>query len=1623
MNNVDQTSIATLQVNSQNPYIGLESYREEYKEFFFGRSADIANLLKLIRNNPVTVLSGKSGLGKTSLINAGLVPELRKMDFLPIYLRLNFDDVEVGVLDQLKKIIYEECRKIDPSSPEFRNVSLWEYFHQLSLLRGFVEPVLIFDQFEELFTRGEFYDDRVKHFITELSNLIENEVPVEVQDKYEGEQIPLDLVAQHYRILISLREDYLARLETLSLTIPSLKKSRYRLLQMNADQALEAVLMPGREIIHEPEARQLLQFLFEEPNISQSLKHDIPEVEPFLLSLVCFQVNNRRKRRQEPHITSQLVEKIQVKNIIEEFYEKSVSFLTKGSRDLLEEKLLTADGFRKLQPKVDLVKEGHLEDSDIEKLIDKRILRKEIWSGREHLELIHDVLIPIIRKRKAELLTRQKKQKKLFYAGIAVIAIVALLLVGWRAHIKQAVEFQRTKGALEELKRLTQSDRRKQAEVVINLVASYLWSKGEEKSIQQLVSLMKEYEDLIPEKYGLIDQLNPIFEKESPKPTSGNYNAGTLPTGQTDLFPKSNSVNSQQEISPLTLVISKTSNISEEALLTEWKRMSLTLASSWGIPSPSSLKIERDDRLPKDQMVIRIPHDNSQNSENRKGGFIELNFEMQERPGHVLVSEEDVNKNRNLNNNNRLLADFFTRNKKDWIPITSLTFGGPWYLVPKWTQPIFKVAGHPTTSPQSGIAVALANRLLLNPESILNDDVIKILLERSYGKSPESVSEAFYTRGGLEGLKNDLIEIVKRRYSLMNLSQHLGFLSNYWKHDSDSAAGKAIRDQQKPEITFENLQGVREAQKSNLDSVFSSYQRLSDYSESLNYIKDQSEIRVDLGNRLYNLVVHDGDLRPEFLGPLEKLRAGVYYEFGIIYPQVLIYSVEALGDYEMVIECIHQGSADEVRKPVRLDSSSYLIQLAEEIKREALAHRIFWVDAEYVRQELADFEPNIKKFLFSQYTLTDLKQIFRGVISPTYDELEYRNHSHHEEAAKSIPQENTLFDIKWLMGSLVFWRQTAMDHLNLKQVRKALIQTQSARLQRDTKNAIAVGEMASLIGNGITYLRKDDITAAEESFLKAVRKNPKDATDAFLALYPDVSTFRKPLIEGVLERVVPPRVVPKPGGIASTVSLYTKEHYDLSLLLRDYKNELTTEDLNIVNLVLLHYNLQWRYYPDADKNINDLLIGYYQNKLSASHKYLTAYYCLLYNKQAKASPIRLELISKMLNESVSEFSENAIATIVWELVNLVQVEFNDFKWSADLLMELAKSNPKEFWVNYPIGHYLATARRELRYSEIALEQLARAKYLNAENNNAEQERLLAWINFAEGYAYHNLAKKRQNDNTETLARKGIKLLENIVEARATVANGRPDLIHLFPPLYGLYLINNEITKASLLIQRGVEDDPKNASYYLRFKFFTLIAQQKIQDASFLSENLHKENPGDQDLLFDLALGQILAGSEGIGYTCNKFFATSHEYKDYIRLLLYYHLAVSGNEPYGREILNNRWATIDPASWPKRMEWADVRVWRERLIGYYLGHVTEEELFEPAMTLEAFEKDPVSRLGFAFTAFQCEAFFYNALLKRARGDMKAFQENLKKATSTQIYEYYEYHMASYFLQTPILNKDI
>lgn len=304
------------QLDRDNPWPGLESYDEASTEFFSGRAAEADDLQRRIVDEPMTVLFGKSGLGKTSLLKAGVFPGLREKGLLPILLRLQVRPGTERLIEQVRLALFDALGAQEIEHPASADGETpWEYLHRTgqelwTRQNRLVRPVFVFDQFEELFTLGRMVPAEIAAFREDLADLVENRIPAGVAHGLENRpasELGLDLQAMPYKVVLALREDFLADLEGWRPTIPSLRRNRMRLLPMGPEQALQAVCNERtNHLVAEPLDREIVAFLASgtaTPEGDGSPEGGGPTVEPALLSLFCQGVTSTASGKARPAST------------------------------------------------------------------------------------------------------------------------------------------------------------------------------------------------------------------------------------------------------------------------------------------------------------------------------------------------------------------------------------------------------------------------------------------------------------------------------------------------------------------------------------------------------------------------------------------------------------------------------------------------------------------------------------------------------------------------------------------------------------------------------------------------------------------------------------------------------------------------------------------------------------------------------------------------------------------------------------------------------------------------------------------------------------------------------------------------------------------------------------------------------------------------------------------------------------------------------------------------------------------------------------------------------------------------------------------------------------------------
>src|SRR6266536_2888291 len=393
-------------VDPQHPWLGLDSFTEETRGYFYGREEEVAELARRVQRKLLTILFGQSGLGKTSILRAGIVPRLRPEGYCPVYVRLDYSPESPPPSEQIKQAIFRATQGSGhwtQAGVAVEGESLWEFLHH----RGDILhdesgktllPLLIFDQFEEIFTlaqNDDFGRKRAAEFLEDLADLVENRAPKALEARMEHDDTIVerfDFTRSDYRIIIALREDYLAHLEGVKGIMPSITQNRMRLARMTGEQALAAVMKPGGKLVNEEVAEAIVRFVAGGSELRNA------EVEPSLLSLICRELNNARIAQGGTEISAGLLAGSR-DTILSEFYERALADQPAGVRKFIEDEMLTESGFRESLAEERVLKAfaaaGAASDA-LATLVNRRLLRIEERLDLRRVELTHDVLCSVV---------------------------------------------------------------------------------------------------------------------------------------------------------------------------------------------------------------------------------------------------------------------------------------------------------------------------------------------------------------------------------------------------------------------------------------------------------------------------------------------------------------------------------------------------------------------------------------------------------------------------------------------------------------------------------------------------------------------------------------------------------------------------------------------------------------------------------------------------------------------------------------------------------------------------------------------------------------------------------------------------------------------------------------------------------------------------------------------------------------------------------------------------------------------------------------------------------------------------------------------------------------------------
>jgi HEAT repeat protein len=350
------------------PYKFLYAFEIEDAPIFFGRDAASKALHETVLQDRMTVLHAKSGAGKTSLLKAGLSPQLIREGRLPVYARAYEDPVQA-----VKRAIAPPSA--GPWSELLPKLSLHEFLGLACkhLSRDTQELVIILDQFEEFFVFWQASDHR-QPFVEALASCYEN-------------------TSLRVRFVIGIRGDYFTQLATFQECLPHIFHNEYYLGAMTRDEAQIAITGP---------VSRLGQATVYEPVLLENLLEDLARggIELPHLQIICTQLYRAARGKNELICLAAYEELGSAEGILGGYLNGVLDRLPPVEQELAKEilkELVSSEATKRTLPLDKLQSRLAVDPNELRRaltyLVDERLLHRQNAQGGELYEIAHEYLV------------------------------------------------------------------------------------------------------------------------------------------------------------------------------------------------------------------------------------------------------------------------------------------------------------------------------------------------------------------------------------------------------------------------------------------------------------------------------------------------------------------------------------------------------------------------------------------------------------------------------------------------------------------------------------------------------------------------------------------------------------------------------------------------------------------------------------------------------------------------------------------------------------------------------------------------------------------------------------------------------------------------------------------------------------------------------------------------------------------------------------------------------------------------------------------------------------------------------------------------------------------------------
>ncbi len=423
-------------MNNNFRYVGVAPFTTAQQQIFFGREQDSQKLAQLVTAHQQILLYSKSGMGKSSLINAGVLPQLPK-EWQIIFIRFGAyqENDSFTLLDKFldKLLATLPANKATYLDQIIENEkSLWYTLKSRQkesqkevkaaekgiILAKEAETLLIFDQFEELFTYPE---EQIFTFKKQMADLLYSTVPqhfrkvLQIKQKKTPDLLTENELKQLHqplrvKVLMGIREDRYSLLNQLTDYLPDVMQTRYALTALDKEQAQEAIEKPAQMVGDFASQK----FSYEKEAIQKILDYltadNTQAIETTQLQILC---HNLEKKNLSTIGIANIPE---FEDIFLQFYNDTIAKIAPENQDKARkfvENELVKKGQRVSVS--DLTCLDSVDANTLTTLVAEHLLRPEYNTStqRNNYELSHDTLLaPVLRAKELRETAEQKQAEE-----------------------------------------------------------------------------------------------------------------------------------------------------------------------------------------------------------------------------------------------------------------------------------------------------------------------------------------------------------------------------------------------------------------------------------------------------------------------------------------------------------------------------------------------------------------------------------------------------------------------------------------------------------------------------------------------------------------------------------------------------------------------------------------------------------------------------------------------------------------------------------------------------------------------------------------------------------------------------------------------------------------------------------------------------------------------------------------------------------------------------------------------------------------------------------------------------------------------------------------------------------